>query len=422
MEAPPPSSAKSGRSRSRLALSVLLIALAVLLAPISVAASWVNSEISDGSRYEQTVSPLVRDTAVQDVIATRASADLVGRIDVRTALNSLARILQEHGFPPAVVSAVRNADSEVKDGLTQGTSFVIKKFVKSEVFARAWDSVNRRAHDAAMNVLTGDGDGPIRIRGDSLVLDIGTVVEEAQKELIGTTLIAADTIPGKDRSVVLFRSPHLAEARDGARWLEAVGPWAPVACVTLAAFGIGLSPCRRTALTGTAAGTGFMMVSFLVALRFGRQVFLDAAAPTVQSQEATGAVYDYLVRFLRESVLVALVTSLAVALVAHLAGPSKDAVAVRSSAAQVTGSMAGRLGRTGWDSGAFGRWLREHRTGTVVTIVGAGVLTLLLWPYPTLAVSIAVLITNLVVLSIAVVLAEAAPPGAPGTAVMRKSS
>ncbi|MGW1068302.1 hypothetical protein ACWD4F_27755 [Streptomyces aureus] len=385
--------------------------LAVVLAPIGVAASWVSSEINDGHRYEQTLAPIARHPAVQDAIARRASADLVAKIDVSKAVRTLTQALKERDFPPALVSAVKSLDKEIKGGLTQGTRFVIEKLVKSEIFARAWNSVNRRAHDAAVSALTGDADGLIQVRGNSLTLDIGAVLEEVQEQLVGTTLISSDSIPGGDTSVVLVRNQHLTEAREAARWLGAVGPWAPAACIAFAAAGIGISPSRRTALLSTAAGISVMMIALLVALRVARQLFLDAAAPVVDSQEAAAAVYDALVRFLRQSVLVALVGSLTVVIAAYLRGPSRGAGIVCSTTAQTTETTARLLGRTGWDSGRFGRWLRQHRAATTVAVAGAGVLTLLLWPYPTLGVALGVLLIGLILLAIlAIISATARPP------------
>ncbi|MGW1071132.1 hypothetical protein ACWD4F_42380, partial [Streptomyces aureus] len=176
------------------------------------------------------------------------------------------------------------------------------------------------------------------------------------------------------------------------------------------AAGIGISPSRRTALLSTAAGISVMMIALLVALRVARQLFLDAAAPVVNSQEAAAAVYDALVRFLRQSVLVALVASLTIAIAAYLRGPSRGAGIVCSTTAQTTETTARLLGRTGWDSGRFGRWLRQHRAATTVAVAGAGFLTLLLWPYPTLGVALGILLIGLILLAILAIISAAARP------------
>ncbi|MEV6191946.1 hypothetical protein AB0M19_06050 [Streptomyces sp. NPDC051920] len=382
--------------------------LAVLLAPVGAAAAWVSSEINDGPRYERTVSPIARDPAVQDVIARRASAGLVAKIDVSSAVNALAQALKERGFPPTLVNTVKSMDKEIKGGLIQGTSFIVEKLVESEMFARAWDGVNRRAHDAAMSVLAGDGHGVIQVRGNSLVLDIRAVLEEVQEQLVGTTLIAAESIPGADTSVVLVRNDHLTEAREAARWLGAVGPWVPAACVAFAAGGIAISPSRRRALLSVGAGVSVMMIALLVALRVARQVFLDAAVPVVDSQEAAAAVYDALVRFLRESVLVALVVSLTTVIAAYLRGPSRGARAVCSSTSEATETIARLMDWAGWESGGFGGWLRQHRAAVTGAVAGAGLLALLLWPYPTLGIALGVLLIGLIILSILAVLSAAA--------------
>lgn len=141
--------------RLRLCGASLLLTLAVLLAPVSVVATWINSEVTDVDRYEQTVSPLARDPAVQDLMIDRVTDGLVENIDARKITDGLADALADRDAPRFLVDAARSLDEQLKGGLTTGVRYAVEKVVTSDAFAQAWDAIHRGAHTAATNVLTG---------------------------------------------------------------------------------------------------------------------------------------------------------------------------------------------------------------------------------------------------------------------------
>ncbi|MFJ9811254.1 hypothetical protein ACIRTB_23820 [Streptomyces sp. NPDC101158] len=394
--------------RLRISLASVLLALAVLLAPVGVVAAWASSQINDVDRYEQTVAPLAHDPAVQDVIVDRVTDGVLARVDVHKISDALAGVLSDRDAPRFLVDAARSMDEQLKSGLATAVRYVVRKVVTSDAFAEAWDKANHGAHTAAMNVLTGEGGGAVEIKDDRLTLNVGVVVEEMQKQLIGTTLVDSEQIPGADTSVVLLRSDRLGEARDTVHWLGVLGPWLPVAVVGLAGLGIWAAPSHRRALMAAGTGISVMMCGLLVALSILRQVYLDTVAPVVQSQEAAAAVYDTLLRFLRQATATVLVVALIAVVAGYLCGPGRGAEAVRSAADQGLGAAGRALVRKGWDTGRAGDWLRTHRTLTTGTVIAAGALALFLWSYPTPAVVALMLLCAVGILAVLGVLAAAA--------------
>ncbi|MGW4538555.1 hypothetical protein ACWEOP_11830 [Streptomyces chartreusis] len=396
--------------RLRLCAASLVLTLAVLLAPVSVIATWVNSEVTDVDRYVQTVSPLARDPAVQKLVVDRVTDEVAENIDARKITDAVADTLADHDAPRFLVDAARSLDEQLKGGLTTAVRFVVEKVVKSEAFADAWDSIHRGAHTVATNALTGDGSGALAVQGDTVTLNVGIVAEELQKQLIGVTLVKAEDIPGADKSIVLVRNENLSEARQGARWLAAVAPWLPLTVVVLGGLGIWAAPSHRVALMAAGIGTGVMMCGLLVGLAIMRQVCLDAVTQTTQSQDAAAAAYDTLVRFLRQTTLTVLVTALITVIAGYLYGPGRGATAVRNGAARSTEAAGHALTRTGLRTGAVGRWLRRNQPRTTGAVIGAGGLTLILWNYPTPASVALLLLLVVVVLVILRVLAAADEP------------
>ncbi|MGW5470106.1 hypothetical protein [Streptomyces chartreusis] len=387
----------------------MLLTLAVLLAPLSVVATWVNSEVTDVDRYVQTVSPLARDPAVQKLVVDRVTDEVAENIDARKITDAVADTLADHDAPGWLVDAARSLDEQLKGGLTTAVRFVVEKVVKSEAFADAWDSIHRGAHTVATNALTGEG-GALEVKGDTVTLNVGSVVDELQKQLVGVTLVKAEDIPGADKSIVLVRNENLSEARQGARWLAAVAPWLPLTVVALGGLGIWAAPSHRVALMAAGIGTGVMMCGLLVGVAIMRQICLDAVTQTTQSQDAAAAAYDTLVRFLRQTTVTVLLTALITVIAGYLYGPGRGATAVRNGAARSTEIAGHALTRTGLTTGAVGQWLRRNQPRTTGAAIGAGGLALILWNYPTPASVALLLLLVVVVLVILGVLAAADKP------------
>lgn len=285
--------------------------------------------------------------------------------------------------------------------------YTVARVVTSDAFAEAWDSINRGAHTAASNVLTGEAGGALEVKGDTITLNVGAVIEELQKQLIGVPLVGAEDIPGAHKSIVLVHNDHLSEARDAARWLSVVAPWLPWAVVVLAGLGIWAAPSHRVALMAAGIGIGAMMCVLLIAVAVIRQICLDAVPPPAQSQDAAAALYDTLVRFLRQTIFTVLLTALLTVIAGYLYGHGRGAAAVRTAAARSTRTAGHALARTGLKPGAVGQWLRMHRSLTTGVVIAAGALALVLWNYPTPASVVLVLLVVVVVLATLGVLAAA---------------
>ena len=62
--------------------STVLIVVACLLAPLSVVSVWARGEVTDTSRYVQTVAPLAENPAIQDAVSARITAEIFTYVDV----------------------------------------------------------------------------------------------------------------------------------------------------------------------------------------------------------------------------------------------------------------------------------------------------------------------------------------------------
>ncbi|CAL9403043.1 hypothetical protein SUDANB1_01495 [Streptomyces sp. enrichment culture] len=392
----------------------VLLVLALLLAPLSVAAAWVDDQVSDTGRYVQTVAPLASDPAVQDVVTDRLTARVVAEVDVETVTEALATTLADAGAPPRVVEASESLTEPLRSAVRDVVDRTVSRVVTSDVFAQAWEGANRRAQAAVVSMLTGEREGALRAEGDTVQLDLGQVVDEVRQRLVDAGFDKAAAIPDTERTITLFQAEELSRAQDGMRLLNTMGAWLPVLTVALAALAVWAAPRHRLMLLVTAVGVGVMMAVLLVALALLRRAYLDAVPSATLPPDAAAAIYDTFVRFLRDSTRTLLVVAVITALAAYLYGPGRGARAVRNIARRGTSAAGRSLCRAGMRTGSAGLALAEHRSWTTGIVIGAGVLALVLWNHPT--VGAVALVAGLVVVVLIVLETLAAAARGPDTA------
>ncbi|MFF9817736.1 hypothetical protein [Streptomyces sp. NPDC014006] len=394
--------------KTRYAGASLVLLVALLLAPLAVVAAWVGDTVTDTGRYVQTVAPLAKEPAVQAVVTDRLTNRVVANVDVEAVTASLSKALADAGAPPGVVDKSAALAGPLRGALTNAVHGIVNRVVTGDVFQQAWVGANRRAHAGVVGMLTGDESRAVRAQGDTIKLDLGTVVDQVKQRLVDQGFEKADAIPTPDRQITLFETAKLSKAQDAVRLLDIMGAWLPVITVVLAALAVWMAPAHRMMLLITACGVGLMMIVLLVGLAVVRRVYLDSVPTSTLPPDAAAVVYDTFIRFLRNSTRTLLIVSVITALAAYLYGPSRVARTVRSLAGRGTGAAGRALRDVGMNTGATGRWLDGHRSWTTGAVIGLGALALVLWNYPTVGVVVLVLVLVVVVLAVLSVLAAAA--------------
>ncbi|MFF3334992.1 hypothetical protein ACFYWX_36545 [Streptomyces sp. NPDC002888] len=395
--------------RLRKAGAAVLLVVTLLLAPLAVVAAWVDDQVADTDRYVQTVEPLASDPDVQKVVIDKLTARVVANVDVEAVTDSLKKVLSDAGAPPRVVDGADALAGPLRSAVQTVVKRNVTRVITSDFFQQAWVTANRQAHAAVVNMLTGSQEGAIRATGDSIQLDLGTVVDEVKQRLVDAGFDKASAIPAPDKKVTLFQTDKLGEAQDAMRLLDIMGTWLPVLTLALAALAVWTAPGHRVMLLITALGVGVMMVVLLVGLAVVRRVYLDAVPSSTLPQDAAASIFDTFVRFLRDSTRTLLVVSVITALAAYLYGPGRAARGVRELSQRGATAAGEALSGAGLRTGATGRWLAAHRSWTTGVAIGAGALALVLWNRPTVGAVVLVVGLVLVALAVMAVLAAANP-------------
>ena len=309
---------------ARAVMAAVLAVVGLALAPVAIVAAHARPQLTDTGRFVATFGPLAADRGVQDAVGDAAIAGVDAAVDFSalagTALQGLADRL-----PPAAGIALQSLGGRAADALRSVLDEQIRAVVGSDAFPQLWAGMLRAAHSRAVAGVQGDPSASLLVRGDTLVLQVGPVVERAKQLLVDRGNRFASLIPAVDRTVDLVELPGLSVVATGHRAVVALGIWLPVASAALLAGGVLLA--RRRRLVALRAGLGLVAVTavLLVALAVVRAVL---AAPSHASSAAAldrsrsllrVAAYDVAARGVARTAAFVLVVGLVAAAVAAVA-------------------------------------------------------------------------------------------------------
>jgi hypothetical protein len=367
--------------------------------------------VADTDRYVETVTPLAQDPAVQQAVVDRVTAELFARIDVKAVTDQAVAALANQGLPPRVTVGLNALSAPLASGIESFVREQITKLVESDVFAAAWVQANREAHAQMVAVLSGQGTDAVAVKGDTVSINLATVIDVVKKRLSAAGFTLADRIPTVNAQFTIFQSADLTKAQTAFRMLNTLANWLPVLALLLLALAVYVARRRRQALIWSAVAVAASMLVLGAALNIFRPVYLGAIDPRVLPTDAAAAIYDQLVGFIRLNLRAVLVVALAVAAGAWVTGPS--GATTRRALSRGVGWLRGGAEHAGLDTGSFGVAVYRWRSVVRGVIVGAAVLVYLLQAHPTGASALTLLVVTAVALFVVEFLAHPPTEGEP---------
>ena len=193
--------------RVRSFASAVLMAVAIVTAPLLIVAVWADQQITDTDRYVEAVSGLSDDPRVQQYVASELAKAFSEHVDVDAELKKvLPQELQS--LSPTLTSGL--------DGFVEAAA---GRFTASSAFHTIWVDANRAAHRVLVAVLTGERDA-VSLSDGRLTIDLGDALRDLQRRLVDEGLAVAGQVDlsGVDRQVVLADGTSV-EAIENAREL-----------------------------------------------------------------------------------------------------------------------------------------------------------------------------------------------------------
>jgi hypothetical protein len=397
---PAPGAVRVARKRWRTIVATLLIVVACVLAPLSVAAIWTRNQVTNTDRYVATVAPLADDPAIQAAITDQITVQVFNYIDVPGLTNQAVDALAGRGLSPALAAQLRALAVPIASGVQSFTRSQVGKVVESDAFADAWVQANRAAHDELVKALTGEGGGSVTVENDTVSVNLAAFIQTVKQRLVDAGFSVAARIPEVNASFVLFQSQDITRARSAFNLLNTLGVWLPVIAIVLLVLGVYVAKDHRRALVGAGIGVAVSMVVLALGLAVFRSIYLDAVPATVLPHDAAAVLYDTVVRFLRLGLRLVLVLGLVVAAGAFLTGRSVTAVRTRQGLSHAIGWLAGGAERAGFSTGPVGTWVYANKRALRVGAVTLAALALVFWDRPTGKVVLGLTLALLVVLAV----------------------
>ena len=188
-----------------------LVAAACLLAPLSIGAIWLRSQVLDTHVYLRTVTPLSSNPAIDAVVADEITKALFAHVDVAAEARQVLPAKAQFLALPLTA------------GLRGYTQTAVERFLRSKQFRRLWIVANRQAHEALVAALEGKRSRFIAPDG-SVDIDLADAVLAARQQLAAAGLHLFDKVPPGllQRRLVIARPDAIARARRAVRVLKAL--------------------------------------------------------------------------------------------------------------------------------------------------------------------------------------------------------
>lgn len=250
-------------ARFRRISSIVCVVLLAILIPISVLGVWAKGQLLNEQRFVATFAPLMSDPEVQLAVTNEVSRIIIEQVDVDAVAAQAFAGLGELGLPDRATAALGLLQGPAAEGMRSLIVGATERFVTSNAFATTWESALQVSHRTLLRVATENhfARGVITTsETGEVAIQLGPIVDAVALELDARGFGFAANVGPVDASFVVAQSdvlPMLAVVYGTA---EAVGVWAPIAAVLLAALAVAVSLRRKTTLLHV------LMTSFAVSV------------------------------------------------------------------------------------------------------------------------------------------------------------
>jgi hypothetical protein len=353
--------------------SWVLVVVACVLAILSVVTVFTRNQLLNTDTYVNTVAPLASNPAIQTQVAKQVSENLITRINVETRVKD--------ALPPKAGFLA----TPITSGLESTTNELALKAVQSKQFYEVWVAANRASHKQLVAVLTGSSEGSVSSKNGKVTIDLSQVEANVKKKLDAKGITVFNKVPAvKGLDFVLFQSKDLAKVQKVTKLLNDLAIVLPIITLLCFAGVVVLTPNRRRGLVRAATGLALSMAVVLVIMAVARNQYLSGLSPN-QSLAANQAVLDTVTAALRQAVRIILIVAALIAILALIAGNRR----IRAWA-------AGRTRAPWMTGGPVHSFAVRHRTGLQWSVLGLGLLVLVVWTNPTTLVALVVVLIALV--------------------------
>lgn len=397
-EAPAPK--RRSRFGWRLPVATLLIVIGCVLAPVSVLAVWSANEVSNTSRYVANIEPLVHNPAIQNALTNKLTVQVTSHLNIVGLTNQAAGLLTDKGLT-RVGALLKTFGPSIEASVAGFIHTQIHKIVTSAAFARVWVQVNTVAHKQLVAILSGQTNGTIVVGSNGVVsIDLAPFIAIIKQDLSARGFTLANSLPVFHPTLALFTSRDLVQAQTAYRLINDLKIVLPILTLLFLGFGVFVARGHRRALVGAGLGLAASMVVLAAGLFIFRSIYLNSVPASVLPNDAAAAMFDTVVRYIKDGLRLLLVVGLIVAFAGFFTGTSATAVSTRAAFRSGFGWIRQGTEHAGLQTGPVGSWTYAHRTALRISATALAALIFVFWGRPTFVVAIVIAIVLLLVLGL----------------------
>lgn len=367
--------------RWRAFAATVLIAVGVLLAPVSMVAAWAKNQVSNTEQFMATVAPLADDPAVQNYIADEITNGITSAVDIKALTASVFSSLGNLGLPSEAQALLNTLQGPAASGVTNLIRQGVGNIVASDAFTDALKQTLTLSHDQFVAMLEGDPNSGLVLGDDGSVgIRTGPFIDIIKQNLEQQGFGFASMIPSINTTITVAQNDQLVLLRPAYQLSLAVGNGLPWVAVGFLLVGVIVAVSRKRALFGAMLATGLTFLVVAAAIGFARFFVIAGLSPQLLPANVTGVVYDNLTaRMLANSIAFAAV-AFAIALATWFLGLNSARTLRTGVHAAVTATRDWAESR-GVQTGGFGRWLWQFRVWVRLLIAVIAALVLFTsWP------------------------------------------
>ncbi len=219
---------RTGSSR----LSTALVAIATVLAVVSVFSTWVKLQALQTDTWVSLADELLRQPEVQEALAVYLVDELYLQLDVSNEI--------ENGLPEDFQGLAGPISSALRGPATTGA----ERLIASDEFRTVWISVNRTTHETLVAILRDETRPGISTADGTVSLELQELLRRVGSQF-GLSAETLDQLPEDAGRITIFESDELRTAQRTVQVLDFVSWFLFLVVVALYAAAVYLAPGRR---------------------------------------------------------------------------------------------------------------------------------------------------------------------------------
>jgi len=311
-------------------LSIVLLIVGCVLAPIGVTAGWAKNLVVDQEAYLEAVAPLITDPAIVDAAETRLVAAIDDAITNLQLADKIGDELQSLGLPPRLATLATAYLATFRTDITAAITRMVDELLQSPKLATIWDNANATLHTKFVQVMQGESPGRLH----ALNVDLSAAVTQVKQKLEASGVEWAANIPDVPVVIDIAGNANVQQVAGYYDLLVTLGTWLPILAILLLLISIVIAPSRLGGLSKAAGWLAVSMVVLTVLLIIGRQ-WLISKAPL--QPDVTQAFTRQLTVNLQDTIRFIIVVAAVISVSAWLFGRSRSAVGLRGEASALAG-------------------------------------------------------------------------------------